>query len=211
MAGPVTEALSRQPQVSFDGEDAFTAGLMHDIGKTALANSHRDEYEQVIARVYNERVSFVEAERDFFGFRPRRARCPGGRALGAAAEAGGRHRAPPQPWTVRGTRRGSSSLTALVAISTACLTRLGVGRREPVPELDLSQHPAWTFLGLGDDLVEPFLAVCRSKWQPASRCWSDRDRSLSKQRGVPHGTGLCESGAVSQKAADVVPSPQRRI
>jgi HD-like signal output (HDOD) protein len=41
---------------------------MHHIGKTALANSHRDEYERVMSTVYNEGRSLTNVEHEVFGF-----------------------------------------------------------------------------------------------------------------------------------------------
>ena len=46
--------------IAADPEVAFTAGLMHHIGKTAMANSHRSEYERVMMTVDNEGRSFIE-------------------------------------------------------------------------------------------------------------------------------------------------------
>lgn len=41
---------------------------MHHIGKTALANSHRDEYPRIISTVYNEGRSLTDVEHEVFGF-----------------------------------------------------------------------------------------------------------------------------------------------
>ena len=68
LAGPVAGKLAQLPEIDLQPEDAFTAGLMHDIGKTALANTHRDKYEEVVQQVYNEQVTFCEAEMEKFGF-----------------------------------------------------------------------------------------------------------------------------------------------
>ena len=50
-------------------------------------------------------------------------------------------------------------LTALTTITTACCTRLGVGRRSPVEELELTALPAWRALGLCDGDEDSVLAV----------------------------------------------------
>ena len=68
LAGPVAAMLAEYRQVGADPDVAFTAGLLHHVGKTALANSHRDEYERVMMIVYNESRSFVEVENEIFGF-----------------------------------------------------------------------------------------------------------------------------------------------
>ena len=61
-------ALYGYGAIAADPEVAFTAGLMHHIGKTAIANSHRSEYERVMMTVDNEGRSFIEVEREVFGF-----------------------------------------------------------------------------------------------------------------------------------------------
>lgn len=49
-------------------DEAFLAGLMHDIGKLILDFNHREEYARVVERVYNEDISFQRAEREELGF-----------------------------------------------------------------------------------------------------------------------------------------------
>jgi len=159
-AGPAAAALARRPGVGVDAEEAFTVGLLHDLGKTALANSHRDEYEQVVARVYNEQRSFVEVEREQFGFDHaevgawivRRWKLPDRTALVIRHH----HELGSLPRLDEDVAR----LTALVAVTTAALTRLGVGRREPAEGLDLAAHPGWVYLGLPQEDVEPILELC---------------------------------------------------
>lgn len=49
-------------------EEAYTGGLLHDIGKVVMDANLGGDYQQVIERVYNEGQSFLEAEREVFGF-----------------------------------------------------------------------------------------------------------------------------------------------
>jgi putative nucleotidyltransferase with HDIG domain len=51
-----------------DPEEAYTGGLLHDIGKVVLDAKLPDEYQQVLERVYNDGQSFVDAENDVLGF-----------------------------------------------------------------------------------------------------------------------------------------------
>lgn len=48
-------------------EEAYTGGLLHDIGK-AVMDTNLDRYQEVMELVYNEGMTFVEAENDVFGF-----------------------------------------------------------------------------------------------------------------------------------------------
>lgn len=49
-------------------EEAFTSGLLHDIGKIVLLNQGKERYTEVIKMVYNDDLSFSEAEEEIYGF-----------------------------------------------------------------------------------------------------------------------------------------------
>lgn len=46
---------------------AFTAGLLHDIGKRFLSSFVADDFEKIMDKVARERCSFVEAEKELLG------------------------------------------------------------------------------------------------------------------------------------------------
>ena len=50
------------------GSVAFTAGLLHDIGKVILNDYVAEEFSEIVRRVTEEGVSFIEAERQVLGF-----------------------------------------------------------------------------------------------------------------------------------------------
>ncbi|MBI5558905.1 MAG: HDOD domain-containing protein [Deltaproteobacteria bacterium] len=50
-----------------DQGSAFTAGLLHDIGKRFLSGFVADELTQIVDKVEKENCSFVEAEKEFLG------------------------------------------------------------------------------------------------------------------------------------------------
>ncbi|HEB88890.1 MAG TPA: HDOD domain-containing protein [Deltaproteobacteria bacterium] len=163
LAGPVAAMLAGYRGIALDPDIAFTAGLMHHIGKTALANSHRDQYEQVMATVYNEGRSFTDVENEVFGFSHAE--------LGAAVV---------QQWGLpdslvltiqyhhspeRLTQldEEDARLCALTTVTSLCLSKLGVGRSRPIDDLDLNEQPAWAFLDLGPHDVEPILNACAER------------------------------------------------
>lgn len=165
LAGPIAAMLASWRGIHVDPDIAFTAGLMHHVGKTALANSHRSEYEKVMAIVYNEGRGFVEVENELFGFDHAE--------LGAAVV---------QNWglpdslvttirmhhdtdRLRELEEPVARLTALTSITSLCLSKLGVGRSRPIEGLDLATQPAWIFLGLGREDVEPILSQCAARIQ----------------------------------------------
>lgn len=49
-------------------EEALTAGLLHDIGKSVINNSLPEKYSAVVENVYEQGLSFVEVEDDLLGF-----------------------------------------------------------------------------------------------------------------------------------------------
>lgn len=159
LCGAVSMRLAKTVPNAVDPEEAFTAGLLHDLGKIAMNNSSRDEYSKVIQRVYNDGVSFCEAEMDEFGFDHAE--------LGACVAE--KWRLPKRlefairyhhdPAATAKLDASDRYLTALTTVTTACCTRLGVGRRNPVTELDVKALPAWEMLGLGDDDEESTLLV----------------------------------------------------
>jgi HD-like signal output (HDOD) protein len=55
-----------------DAEDAFIGGLLHDVGKVVLNNEFPEDFAKVMARVYNESISYSEAEAGVFDFSQRK-------------------------------------------------------------------------------------------------------------------------------------------
>jgi putative nucleotidyltransferase with HDIG domain len=51
-----------------DVEEAFIAGLLHDIGKSVLNNNFHEKYSQVVQTAYNTGGEFQEVEKQIIGF-----------------------------------------------------------------------------------------------------------------------------------------------
>lgn len=158
-AGAVAARLTDHASIDVDREEAFTLGLLHDLGKIALNNAAPEEYSRVVARVYNEGVTFVVAERDLFGFDHAE--------LGALVAE--KWKLPPRletairlhhtPEALETLPIEDRRLTALATVTTALCTRLGVGRRSPVESFDPRTLPAWAALGLGADDFDSVLEM----------------------------------------------------
>ena len=163
LSGPVAALLADYRGIGVDPEIAFTAGLMHHIGKTALANSHRAEYERVMMTVYNEGRSFTDMENEVFGFSHAE--------LGAAVV---------QQWglpdslvlTIQHHHNPGmlaeldddvARTCALTTVTSMALSKLGVGRSRPIDDLDLTAQPAWVFLELSDTDLDPILSLCSDR------------------------------------------------
>lgn len=132
-------------------------------GKTALVNSHPDEYEKVVARTYNEKIDYVEAENDFFGFDHAELGACVAKKWGLPASLVEVIRHHHAPGALASLDEATARLTALTNISTSVLTRLGVGRSQPNEDLELSELPAWHYLELTEHDVEPVLELCTER------------------------------------------------
>lgn len=159
MAGPVSAEFARELEVAATSDEAFVAGLLHDIGQIALANDYPKEYGAVVARAYNEGIGFVEAETAAFGFDHAElgAEVASKWCLPELLETVIRYHHHPEALSV--LAEPARQLTALIVVVSACLTRLGIGRQGPVESLDLAAMPAWSALGLGEVDVERMLEV----------------------------------------------------
>jgi putative nucleotidyltransferase with HDIG domain len=163
LAGPTAAMLAVRPGIDVDPDIAFTAGLMHHVGKTALANSHRNDYERVMATVYNEGRSFVEVENEIFGFSHAELGAAVVRRWGLPESLVLTIRMHHDTDKLAQLDESVARLTALTAVTSMCLSKLGVGRSRPIEELDLSVQPAWVYLDLGPHDVEPILSQCADR------------------------------------------------
>lgn len=51
-----------------DPNEAFIAGLLHDIGKTLLNVYVKEDYQRILYKIEKEQVSFIQAEKEILGF-----------------------------------------------------------------------------------------------------------------------------------------------
>ncbi|MGE5596013.1 MAG: HDOD domain-containing protein [Hyphomicrobiales bacterium] len=64
--GIVAETLARETRVARP-EDAFTAGVLHDVGKLAMLLCEPEPFAEVVDLVVHEEMKFMDAERAVFG------------------------------------------------------------------------------------------------------------------------------------------------
>jgi HD-like signal output (HDOD) protein/ActR/RegA family two-component response regulator len=66
--GDLARTIMRHERASFaDAEDAFTAGMLHDMGKLMLANSLPGEFQEAVTLANSEKIALHEAEKSVFG------------------------------------------------------------------------------------------------------------------------------------------------
>ncbi len=166
--GVVAGRLATYKEVKVDRESAFTAGLLHDLGKIAFSNVYRERYQKVVARTYNEGCAAVDAEREEFGFDHA--------ALGARVaekwnlpqtlvNAIRYHHHTPDAYPKAAP--DNLRLIALTTLATRACTRLGLGRRGAVESIELGELPAWGALGLTPEDVVPVLELVATEAQSA--------------------------------------------
>jgi HD-like signal output (HDOD) protein/CheY-like chemotaxis protein len=66
--GDLARTIMRRERVEFaEAEDAFTAGMLHDMGKLMLADSLPDEFQKALALAEEEKIPMPAAELEIFG------------------------------------------------------------------------------------------------------------------------------------------------
>jgi HD-like signal output (HDOD) protein len=66
--GDLARTLMRRERAEFaESEDAFTAGILHDMGKLMLADSLPDEFEKALTLAAQEKIPLPESELEIFG------------------------------------------------------------------------------------------------------------------------------------------------
>lgn len=116
----------------------FTAGLMHDIGRIAMAQIDPDRYRKVAGRVRSG-VEAIEAERDVFGS----DHCEWGADVARAwavpedivGAIGGHHGAPPRELTDEQTEEQTGELARAIEQAHAVLRALGIGNGLQPPDV----------------------------------------------------------------------------
>ena len=158
-AGLAARIIASQTRAANE-EEAFLAGLFHDIGKIIMNTLDRVKFQEVMQHCYNEGISFGEAERSIYPF--------------SHAEVGAyvikKWNLPEvlttailQHHKMEFTPEDAPSVVSLTAVASLadlfCL-KLGIGSRTPLDELDLAGSKPGLMLKLSearaDEILESF-------------------------------------------------------
>ena len=152
----IEKALGRK-----QSEEAFLAGLFHDIGRVILNNTDPDRFMVVTKEVYNEGRDSTEVEREVFGFSHAEVGSLVLRKWNFSAELekviAHHHRLSEMGQDEPQVHQ----VTAIVNLADDLCYKLGIGLREP-QAIDLIEHPAMNILGLDHErmlIVEEELPI----------------------------------------------------
>jgi putative nucleotidyltransferase with HDIG domain len=138
-------------------EEAFLAGLFHDIGKIIMNTLDRGKFQEVMQHCYNEGISFRDAERSVYPFSHEE--------VGAYVIKKWNF---PEALTVAILQHhrlefeeletpALVNLTAVTSLADLFCLKLGIGVREPQEEVDLAASKAGQVLKLSEEQAQSML------------------------------------------------------
>lgn len=133
-------------------EEAFIAGLLHDIGKTVLNMNFSDKYTKIVREVYNSKQEFQTVEMQKLGFDHTQVGALVTRKwnLAEALEEAIRHHHSSE------MARTHPALTACVALANQVCLKLGIGPTKR-PDIELTALPSAEHLKLDEDDISELL------------------------------------------------------
>jgi len=161
-AGLAAKIIAHQTRAANE-EEAFLAGLFHDIGKIIMNTLDRAKFQEVMQHCYNEGISFGAAERGVYPFSHdevgayviKKWNFPEALTVAILQHHRLEFDAMDDPALI--------SLTAVTSLADLFCLKLGIGVREPQEEIDLAGSKAGQMLKLSeqnaDALLETFGAA----------------------------------------------------
>lgn len=157
-AGLAAKIIAHQTRAANE-EEAFLAGLFHDIGKIIMNTLDRNKFQEVMQHCYNEGISFGEAERGVYPFSHeevgayviKKWNFPEALTVAIMQHHRLEFDALDDPALI--------NLTAVTSLANLFCLKLGIGVREPREGIDLAGSKAGQMLKLTEHKVNPMLAM----------------------------------------------------
>ncbi len=151
--------------VGIDEEEAFLAGLFHDIGKVIMNNHDRAKFQMVMERCYNEDLLFTEAEKLAYPYTHEE--------VGSLVIKKWNF---PTTLTETVLRHHTFAfedledltllhLTSVVNLADQFCLKLGIGQRSPKEDMPLTGTKAAGFLGLEEETIMQMLEDFRYAYE----------------------------------------------
>jgi len=149
----------------FKADEIFVGGLMHDIGKTLLNNKDPKKYGLVFQKVHEGGKSFIDAEREIYGF----SHAEAGSLLikkwnfpGMLSEAILIHHALHSDQQIPQTTLNTA---AVINLADLICQKLGIGYTRPLDGFELSQAESAQILGVNEDCLTNLITQINTDFQ----------------------------------------------
>jgi putative nucleotidyltransferase with HDIG domain len=136
-----------------DSDEAFLAGLFHDIGKIIMNLREKEKFQLVIERCYNEMLPFEEIEQTIFHYTHAEL---GGHVLEKWNLPNALITAVMQHHAFAFSERDDNyqtNLTAVTSLANLLCIKLGIGARSPLAELDICGSQAVKILKIDEETL----------------------------------------------------------
>ena len=155
--GVSTASFMIAKEIQFpDPEEAFLAGLLHDIGKQIINNYDPERYMHVIDRTYNENLSYYSVEEEIFGFSHPEVGALVIRKwkLSEELESAIRFHHEGFKSTLKEYPYYLGKLSIIVNLADLMCIKLGIGRREPLDTINIANSESAALLKLSENKVQ---------------------------------------------------------
>ena len=163
-AGLAARIIASQSRAANE-EEAFLAGLFHDIGKIIMNTLDRVKFQEVMQHCYNEGISFGEAERSIYPFSHdevgayviRKWNLPEVLTTAILQHHRMEFSAEDSPAVIK--------LTAVTSLADLFCLKLGIGSRTPIDDLDLAGSKPGLLLKLSPEQTALALETFRAAFE----------------------------------------------